>query len=228
MARGLHIKQKRDVPIGSIVFWTIFATLFAACAWYGYRFYMKGELPPVPIPVAQARQDVDEATVSQDEKDSHHVEPTQPRYLSVPSINITNSRVHAMGVKDNGELDTPHNIFDTGWYSESARPGDGSSALLMDGHNGGPTKDGVFKNLPSLKNGSDIIIERGDGQKFTYEVKEVKVVTLEDLNNGGMKEMSHSIDPSVQGLNVISCTGNWVPAMQTYDKRVVVRAALKE
>ncbi len=228
MSKGLHIKESKNINIANILFWLIFISLLLACGWYGYRFYTKGELPPVPIPVATAKQDVIESPISNKDKDEHKVPPLQPRFLSIDSLNVHNSRVHSVGVAKNGELATPANIFDTGWHKDSALPGEDLGALLMDGHNGGPTKDGVFKNLPSLKRGSTIVIERGDGKKVTYRTESVKVVTLEELNNGGMSELTKSIDIGVQGLNIISCTGNWVPAMQTYDERVVVRAVQVE
>lgn len=227
MSKGLYIKEKRDINIASIIFWLIFVGLFGVCVWYGYRFYTKGELPPVPLPAsATANREVDESIVTQEAKDEHKVASTYPRYLSIENLNVSNARVHAMGITGTGELDTPMNIFDIGWHQESALPGEGGGALLMGGHNGGPTKDGVFKKLPDLKTGSSIVIERGDGKKLTYRTQRVEVVSLESLNNGGMKELTKSIDPSAQGLNIISCTGNWIPAQKTYDQRVVVQAAL--
>ena len=159
---------------------------------------------------------------------SHKVEPDKPRYISIPSLGIDNARILPIGIKANGELDTPKNIHDAGWYTKSATPGSGSSALLMDGHNGGPTKGGIFEKLPDLKEGDEITLERGDGEKFTYEVKENKTLSLDDLNNGGMKRMSESASDVAEGLNLISCTGNWVPAMGTYDKRVTIRAVAVE
>lgn len=188
---------------------------------------MKGDQPPVPIPLASAKQDLDETPVADEQKTRYQVQDTHPRYLSVPSLNIENSRIQAIDAKQSGELDTPSNIHDTGWYKKSAQPGDLTSALLLDGHNQGPSKDGVFKQLPKLKVGSDIEIERGDGEVFVYEVKEVRVVTLDSLRGAGMKQLSSSVDSVKQGLNIMSPTGKWVPAKQSYDKRVVVRAALK-
>lgn len=228
MQKGLSIQPKSRKSIASSVFWMGVVGLLLVSLYMGYRFYMYGERPPVPLPIAAARTDVSEHIVTPLQREQHVVESTHPRYLSIPALSVKNARILAMGIKENGELDTPTNIFDTGWYRESATPGDSSSALLIDGHNGGPTKDGVFKQLPALSQGETISIERGDGELFTYVIKEVKEMSLEELNNGGMKELSYSIEPSVQGLNLISCTGTWIPAKNTYDKRVIVRAVLQE
>lgn len=228
MQKGLSIQSKNRHSIAASIFWVGVVGLLLVSLYVGYRFYMYGERPPVPLPIAAARTDVSEQAITSAQREKHVVESTHPRYLSIPALSIENARILAMGVKENGELDTPANIFDTGWYRESATPGDGLSALLIDGHNGGPTKDGVFKQLPALSHRDTISIERGDGEIFTYMVKEVKEVSLEELNNGGMKDLSYSIEPSVQGLNLISCTGTWIPAKKTYDKRIIVRAVLQE
>lgn len=228
MSRGLHIQQKKDTSLFAIVAWLIIIALLALCGWFGYRYYALGEQPPVSLPLATVAQpDVIEDLVQDDEKNQHTVAAMYPRFLSIDDLAIDRSRIFPVGVvEQTGELDTPPNIHDTGWFEESALPGDGLGAMLMDGHNGGPTQDGVFKQLPDLQIGAEIVIERGDGQKFTYRTESVEVVSLEELNDGGMNELVNSINADTQGLNIISCTGNWVPAMQTYDKRVVVRAAL--
>lgn len=228
MATGLRIEQKSESHFGLWLSILLGMALVAACAWYGYRYYTTGEQPPVPVALAAANPEVDEADVTTVQTEGHKVAPNQPRYISIPSLGIDKARVLSVGTKANGELDTPHNIHDVGWYTKSATPGSGSSALLLDGHNGGPTKGGVFEKLPDMKEGDEITVERGDGQKFTYEVKETKTLTLDDLNNGGMKRMSESASDTAEGLNLISCTGNWIPAQQTYDKRITVRAVAVE
>lgn len=227
MQKGLHIRHKQQLPIGSIVFWILLVAGLVVCGWYGYRFYMYGDQLPVPLPVSAANQRVEEAEVTEDLKQEHVVDAAKPRFISIPSIGVRNSRILPVGVAQNGELDTPQNIFDTGWYQESALPGDETGALLMDGHNGGPTKDGVYKKLPDVRSGDTIVVERGDGMKFSYAVAEAKEMPLESLDASAMRKLTESIDTSTQGLTLISCSGNWIPSKQTYSNRVVVRAVLE-
>lgn len=224
MSTGLYIRQKKSLHLGIWAFWSIFFFLCGATMWYGYRFYIAGELPPVPIPVATARTDVEETPVAPEKKQEHTVSPLHPRFISIPSLGISNARVLGVGVRANGEVDTPHNIHDTGWYTKSSLPGEDFGAVLIDGHNGGPTKGGVFEHLPKLQVGSTIVIERGDGRKITYVIKENTTISLEDMNNGGMDKAAKSFSSGMQGLSLISCTGKWIPAQETYDHRVVVRA----
>lgn len=228
MATGLRIEQQKSFSLVPWIVGFVLLALFVAAGWFGYRYYTTGEQPPIPVALAAVNPEVDEADVTNEQKDAHEVPANLPRYISIPVLGVDNARVMSVGVKTNGELDTPKNINDVGWYDKSTTPGFGNSALLLDGHNGGPTKGGVFEKLPDLKLGDQITIERGDGKKFTYEVAENKTLSLDDLNNGGMKRMSESASDMAEGLNLISCTGNWVPAKNTYDQRVTIRAVAIE
>ena len=180
-----------------------------------------------------ASHEVDETEVTQEKKDDYQVpNPSFPRYLSIPSLKISNARVVQIGtIKDTGQLDSPKSIYDAGWYTKSGLPGAGKGAVLIDGHNGGPTKGGIFENLGSLSKGSEIIIERGDGQRITYQVADNREMSVEDMNNEsnplGMKTMLNSIDPKKEGLNMITCVGDWDYSKNTFNKRVMLRAVRK-
>jgi hypothetical protein len=148
MATGLHIRYKKEHHIGQWLFWIVLLGLLVGCGYIAYRYYNTGEMV-VPLPVAGANSAVVEKPVTKAEVAEHKVEPDHPRYLSVNALGVQNARVLSMGVKPDNELDTPANIHDAGWYKKSALPGSGSGALLLDGHNGGPTMDGIFKKLLS-------------------------------------------------------------------------------
>lgn len=180
-----------------------------------------------------ASYEVDETEVTQEKKDDYQVpNPSFPRYLSIPSLKISNARIVQIGtIKNTGQLDSPKSIYDAGWYTKSGLPGAGKGAVLIDGHNGGPTKGGVFENLGSLSKGSEIIIERGDGQRITYQVADNREMSVEDINNEnnplGMKTMLNSMDPKKEGLNMITCVGDWDYSKNTFNKRVMLRAVRK-
>ena len=180
-----------------------------------------------------ASHEIDETEVTQEKKDDYQVpNPSFPRYLSIPSLKISNARIVQIGtIKNTGQLDSPKSIYDAGWYTKSGLPGAGKGAVLIDGHNGGPTKGGVFENLGSLSKGSEIIIERGDGQRITYQVADNREMSVEDINNEsnplGMKTMLNSMDPKKEGLNMITCVGDWDYSKNTFNKRVMLRAVRK-
>lgn len=157
------------------------------------------------------------------------VAPDEPRYMSIEKLRITNARVVGLGVKSGtaSQLDDPKNIHDVGWYNKSVKPGRGGNdglAGLYDGHNTGYSADGVFVKLGRLAVGDLIKLERGDGEVFYYEVKEVEMPILEEVD---MEKMRQSAIPGREGLNIISCGGEWDAERQVYTHRVTVRAVLQ-
>ena len=171
-------------------------------------------------------EDLVEVPPSSTEVAEYKVAPDRPRYLSVDRLGISNARVLPMGLTENGELSTPNNIFDIGWYYDSGKPGQGGT-LLMDGHNGGPHVQGVFKALPSLGIGDIVVIERGDGAIFRYSVVENTAVPLSESNDY-MATAIRSPMTGKESLTLISCTGEWSQAQKTYLSRQFTRAILVE
>lgn len=154
----------------------------------------------------------------------------EPRYLSIDKLGISNARVVSVGIKDGtyNQLDDPQNIHNVGWYNKSTKPGYGTStntAGLYDGHNTGYAADGVFVNLGKLALGDLIKVERGDGEIFYFEVREVEMPLLEDID---MAKMSRNVEDGKEGLNIISCGGEWDGARNTYTHRVTARASLQQ
>ncbi len=202
--------------------------VFLTSCWYAYRWYMEGEEPPITVPLfVTADPDVDETEVTAEQIDTHTVPAANPRYVSIPSLGITNTRVFAMGVGKDNSLLSPANISDAAWYDKSATPGSGG-VVLMNAHNGGVTRNGVFAKLGTLSKGEIIEIERGDGQKFHYEVRENQSMPLEEVRESGMKMMTQSAEPGKEALNLITCDGKWVPRFKQFDRRIMLRAVLVE
>jgi len=200
----------------------------AAYAYFGLRWYNTGELSPLPLPVAAADSSIDETPVTKKQVDSYTVAANQPRYLVDSKLNDGTARVTRVGVTERNMLDVPKNLDDTGWYAKSAAPGSGVGAVLIDGHNGGATRDGVFARLDRLVKGDQISLERGDGKRFTYEVYDVRDMPLQWVNDVGMKEMMRSVEPDKEGLSLITCSGKWVPKDKVFDRRILVRATIVE
>lgn len=224
MATGLEIKYKRNFMSTHGLLFVVFLALSALALYYGLRWYTTGEEPPIPIPIASADPSVSEAEVSAEQRASYTVPELNPRYLSIPMLGVDKARVFPVGTTETGDLDTPNNIHDVAWYTKSVTPGQGSGAVLIDGHSGGFSKDGVFSKLDTIPLGAEIILERGDGQNFRYEVVENKNMPIEEVNNGGMKQMMYSARPDREGLNLISCSGRYIPKDKIFDHRIMLRA----
>lgn len=226
MAIGLEIDQKRDFRA---VRWLIIlgiVLLLVAIGYYGVMWYTTGARPPlVPLPaVAYADPTVNETPITKKQIDEYTVPATNPRYISIPSLNVSKARVVLVGLLPNNELDTPLHIDDTGWYDKSAFPGQGYGVVLIDGHNGGISRNGIFSHLDRLKNGDKITIERGDGKKMTYSIVENRTMSLKDANKTGMNRLLQPYDPEKEGLGLITCAGDWVPRDKVFNKRIMVRA----
>lgn len=152
--------------------------------------------------------------------DSYAVSPTQPRILTISKLSVK-ARVLSLGVKPNNELQTPNNIYDTGWYQNSAKPGDEGGAILIDGHVHGPTIPGVFANLKTLAAGDTIQLERGDGKVYNFKVVTSKAYPTDKLD---MAAALTSVNPGKLGLNLITCTGPFDAGSSQYEQRLVVFA----
>ncbi len=225
--RGLMINRKRSSHLWLWFLLVILAVLVAVSTWYAYLWYTTGKMPPVPITRAIAvAPGISEKEVTKSDINDHTVPPTHPRYISIPALDIGKTRVFPVGVDKNNVLGTPSNISDAAWYEKSMTPGNGYGAVLIDAHNGGYTREGIFANLYKIEKGDDIVVERGDGKRFTYRVVSNVTMSLSDVNKYGMKQMMQSVDETKEGLSLITCAGNYVPKLGQFDKRVMVRAVL--
>ena len=218
----------------SIVKWTVWSILLVLFLIYfirvvsfeNYYYNEKEGSERAVATVSNGNEDLIEEKPSDDEVKEYVVAPDRPRYLIIEKLGVKKARILPMGVNTSGELDTPRNIFDVGWYEGSGKPGLGGT-MMIDGHNGGPHIHGVFKDLPKLVNGDIIKVERGDGEVFEYEVVENKAIALDESN----AYMSTAAKTPVEGresVTLISCTGEWSQQQGTYLSRQFTRAVLIE
>ncbi len=176
--------------------------------------------------VEKTIEPVDETEPTEPEVREYTVPADQPRYLTISRIGLYKARIITVWVKASGELGTPNNIFDAGWYGGSGKPGQGGT-ILLDGHNGGPSKIGIFKNLPAVQEGDIVEIERGDGTIFKYKVVENKSVLLSEAD-AYMRTAQQSPEPGKESITIITCTGEWSDKQKTYLSRQFLRAVLVE
>jgi len=147
----------------------------------------------------------------------YEVAPNLPRLLTIDKLHIS-ARVLPMGVNSDNSMQSPRNIFDTGWYNASAKPGD-DGAMFINAHASGPTREGLFAYLDTLVVGDKIKVEKGEGAVLSYRVVHTEVV---DLTTVDMKKVLQPYGDVKKGLNLMTCTGKWLADKATYDQRVVV------
>ncbi len=150
---------------------------------------------------------------------NYAVAPDLPRYLDIPKLNV-HARVMQVGVTTSGALGTPNNVFDTAWYTGSAKPGQ-PGATLIDGHVSSWTTHGVFYNIKHLVKGDNIRIVRGDGTIINYQVVKTQVYNADNVD---MQAAITPVTPGKSGLNLITCTGQVKKGTSEFNERVIVFA----
>lgn len=222
--RKLHFKPLQIVGVIVVVLLAIFFGRVAIWE-HNYINRMEGtERPTLTGPVEGSEDDTDREKPTVTEVSEYTVAPDKPRYLSIPSVGINNSRVVEIGVRNDGALSTPYNIYDTGWYVNSALPG-ASGTSIVDGHGGAPGI-GVFGNLPLVQTDALINIVMGDGREFTYRVVDTATKPLGEEANEYMATAFTSPVKGKPSLTLITCTGDWWLSSQTYSHRFFARAVL--
>jgi LPXTG-site transpeptidase (sortase) family protein len=149
--------------------------------------------------------------------ENYQVAADMPRFLEIPSLGIK-SRVIRMGVTPEGAIQAPSNVFDSGWYDGSSKPGE-AGASFVDGHVSGFTQPGVFKNIKSLNSGDLISVEMGNATKYQYKVVKIESYPADSVD---MNKALAPVTPGKQGLNLMTCNGSFDNATNEYKERLVV------
>lgn len=174
----------------------------------------------------ESDDDVDTTEPSEYEIAEYHVSSHLPRYLTIRSLGIYNSRVEQSGIGANGEMSVPYNTWNTGWYVNSDLPGKIGGTAVIDGHSG--DSHCIFNNLSRIQVGAEIVIEMGDEKtKYTYVVTSLVTKKIGDEANTYM-ETALARKPGVAQLTLITCTGDWWQQSRTYSHRLFVHAVLKQ
>ena len=229
MGLKINASPKRIVKWVVISVLTILLLVFfiRVATWEdAYYREMEGSERAESAYVTNDDEELIEEKPTEEEVYEYRVPMDRPRYLTIEKLGIYQARIIPVGINSKGALGTPNNIFDVGWYDASDKPGTGGT-MLIDGHNGGPRVHGVFKDLPSLVAGDIITVERGDGVKYNYRVVENKTVPLAD-SDSYMKLALRSPEAGKESVTLITCTGEWSQAQDTYLSRQFTRAVLVE
>ena len=142
-----------------------------------------------------------------------------PKYINLPTIAAAGF-VQFMGVDQNRQVAAPESIYLAGWYVNSVRPGEVGLSII-DGHVDGYQKPGIFNHLALLKPADQFTVERGDGRKLTFRVRQVATL---DVSAATQELFARNPDIASQ-LNIITCGGTFKQSTG-YDQRVVVTAEL--
>lgn len=153
---------------------------------------------------------------------AYTVAPDLPKYVSIPAIKVDTVRVMQLGLTKNRSIASPANIFDAGWYKESAKPGQ-DGVMFMYGHVSNWEANGAFHDLKKLKPGDTITVTRGDDHNFTFKVVRSETYPASTV------PMDKVLTPAIagqQGLNVMTCAGQVIKGTNDFSERLVVYTTL--
>lgn len=106
--------------------------------------------------------------------------------------------------------------FSVGHGQYTAGAGQVGNAVLL-GHVASLRDGSVFRNLHRIHVGDTVRVFSGE-QQFEYRVVQMRVVSPTDVS---------VLRPTgVASLIMITCAGVWVPSLDDYSERLVVRADL--
>ena len=224
--RKLHFKPSQIILAILVI---LLAGFFIKVAiWeHNYLERMEGsERATAPMVSVEDGEEVEDTPPTSTEVAEYTVDADKPRYFSIPTIGLHNARIVEIGIKSSGELATPYNIYDVGWYDNSALPGTNKVAV-MDGHSGS-NGIGVFGKLPYISIGALIQVEMGDGRLYTYRVVDTATKKIGDEANAYMAEAFSTPELGKGSLSLITCTGDYLLTQKTFSHRFFVRAVLED
>lgn len=175
---------------------------------------------PPPSRMASAEQQPSARKPTQAEVERYTVAPDLPKYLSVPALGITRTRIMSLGIGRANAIAAPDNVYDVGWYKASAKPGQ-PGATFVYGHLSSWQANGVFHDLHRLKPGDRITIIRGDDAAFTYEVVSSRTYQHDAVD---MQAVLSPVAGATSGLNLMTCAGHVIKGTSEFTERLVVFA----
>lgn len=143
---------------------------------------------------------------------------SRPVQLLIPSLAISTS-VEEVGVDASGAMDTPHNLWNVGWFSPGPAPGALGDAVIA-GHVGLPGNPLIFSTLGRLRSGDQITVVGADGSRRNFAVQSA-VSWPSDSHPTGLFEST-----GAPRLTLITCGGAYLRNSQTYADRLIVEADL--
>jgi LPXTG-site transpeptidase (sortase) family protein len=145
-----------------------------------------------------------------------------PISLTIPSIGVV-AKIQPVGLTadGSGEMAPPSNFVDVAWYKDGTVPGMNGSAVIAGHLSGKSVPQAIFYNLEKLTLGDNIMVTDESGATLTFKVTAVK--------SYGYTDPADEVflgDKTVARLNLITCSGRWLPEINLFDKRIVIFSEL--
>lgn len=139
-----------------------------------------------------------------------------PVSVRIPSIDVE-ATVEVKEILD-GVMQEPSDEAVVTWYKETARLGERGNVVIAGHLNWWGFPEAVFFRLSELEPGDLIEVSDGNGGTFTYQVTAVRQMPNDDNPNVVVQ------GSDAETLTLITCSGEWDPAVSEYNSRTVVQA----
>lgn len=199
------IPRRHDTVTTIVVL--LVAVLIGMALIYSPRFFAKQALAPEVADTSMQVQGV-------------VMEKSVPTKLLIPSINVDTSFEEPLGLKDDGEIETPASYDKVAYYKNGPTPGELGPSVIL-GHVDSVDGPAVFFSLGQLKEGDEIKVEREDGSIAVFAV-----TTLERHLQSGFPTAKVYSDIDHAGLRLITCTGIYEKDKLRYTHNLIVYAKL--
>ena len=137
-----------------------------------------------------------------------------PSRLRIPSIGV-DAAISAVGLRPDGSMDAPDNLWTSSWLATGPRPGQAGNAVIA-GHRGVGTP-ALFSHFEKVQPGDRIYVSDGAGGELIYVVTRVASLDLSTST-----QVAVFAPTATQHLVLVTCFGKYVESARTYDHRLVV------
>ena len=148
---------------------------------------------------------------------------TEPSWLSIPQLELTEVEVLPVGVTEDGKMEIPADFNQVGWLRHSTPLGGYGNLVLAGHYDDSRGQPAVFYRLGTLPVGARIILGGESGIPILFVVTEVLPIRPDEA---GVVEAFRSFDEPT--LTLITCGGIWDSVAGSYNQRVLVRAKRAE
>ena len=179
---------------------------------------MRSTPPSAAQPTSQESTAQADQTDLRDQTRGLVLPESEPMAVSIPSIGVR-SRLVKLGLKDDGEMQTPADPAVAGWFTGGPTPGALGPAVIA-GHVTWNGAREVFYRLGSLRPGDEVTVSRKDGKTAIFTVSRVARFSKERFPS---RAVYGRIDHA--GLRLITCGGTYDG--HKYADNVIVFARLE-
>ncbi|RSM72561.1 class F sortase [Actinoplanes sp. ATCC 53533] len=140
-----------------------------------------------------------------------------PVRLRIGALRVDGA-VQRLGLRADGTIAVPKRTDVAGWYELGPRPGQPGPAVIL-GHVDSRTGPGIFVDLRTVRRGTLIRVDRADGSKVMFRVREVSQVSKTSFPTDLV--YAPTLDPT---LRLVTCGGSFDRERGSYRDNVIVFA----